>query len=210
MLINKAKLERILSKYPSISRPKKQYEQYETPSSIAASMLWHAFIRKDITGKIIADLGCGNLKLGYGALVLGAKLVVGIDIDESLVKQAESILRDLGGDYLAKTLLINSDIRDLSINSVDTVIMNPPFGVVRRNHGLDILFLKKAMEISESIYTIHKYSPGLTRIIEELASAFGFRIVYNEQLLFPIPMLFETHRRKIYRVRAIFYVLRRK
>lgn len=208
--MDKAKLEKIMSKYPSIRSPKKYLEQYETPSSIAATMLWNAFIRGDISGKKIADLGCGNFKLGYGALVLGAQYVIGVDIDEDLINDARSILAGMSRDYLLKTLLINSDVRDLAINSIDTVIMNPPFGVVKKNRGVDILFLKKAMEISNSIYTIHKYSSGLIRIIEDLADLFGFKIVYSEYLMFPIPMLFKTHRRKIYRVKVIFYVLRRK
>ncbi len=208
--MDKDKLELLLEKYPKIADPKKMLEQYETPSSIAAHILWNAFIRGDIRGKTVVDLGCGNFKLGIGALVLGAEKAIGVDIDTDVVSQAISIVNGMFKEYSYRTLLIVGDIRELSLKYADTVIMNPPFGVIKHNRGLDLLFLKRAMEFSKTIYTIHKYSEGLVKLINKLASAFDYEIVYSEEMFFPIQMIYPSHYRKIYRVKIIFYVLRRK
>jgi putative methylase len=121
-----------------------------------------------------------------------------------------SIVNEMFRKYLHRVFLIVGDIREFSLKYADTVIMNPPFGVVKRNRGLDLLFLKRAMEFSRTIYTIHKYSEGLIRLVNELASAFNYEIIHSEEMFFPIQMIYPSHYRKVYRVKIIFYVLRRK
>ena len=57
--------------------------------SIASSMLYiAAYANNDIEGKTVLDLGCGTGRLALGASYLGAKTVVGIDIDKLAIKTA--------------------------------------------------------------------------------------------------------------------------
>ena len=47
-----------------------------------------AYTHGDIVDKSVLDLGCGTGRLGLGAAFLGAKEVVGIDIDPVAIKTA--------------------------------------------------------------------------------------------------------------------------
>ncbi|MET1159384.1 MAG: METTL5 family protein [Thermoprotei archaeon] len=206
---NKKELELLLERVKKYDYPKRELEQYETPSSIAAHILWEAFMRGDISGKVIADLGCGSGKFAIGALILGAFKAICIDIDYGILRYALKNSYSVLGDLSKNVFFVLGDVRELLLNRVDTVLMNPPFGVVRRNRGIDLAFLRKALEIANSIYTIHKYSEGLVRIIRDISEKTGYVIVHEEILEFPIPMIYESHRRRVYRVKTIFYVLRR-
>ena len=87
--------------------------------------------------------------------------------------------------------------------------MNPPFGVKRRNRGIDMIFLSKALTLSNTVYTMHKYSSGARKLIREIAKAFNSHIVYEEMIEFPIKMVYSHHRRRIYRVKVDLYGIRR-
>ncbi len=207
--LDRKKLEIMLEGTPSIINPKKHLEQYETPPVIASKMLWEAFVRGDLSGKSIADLGCGGLRLSIGTYILGAYRIIALDIDEELQRNnMEYLVREGLDDRIN---LVIGDARNMYLENINTVVMNPPFGVVRGNRGIDILFLKKAMEIAgEAIYTIHKWSPSLEKIVVELADTMGFNIVHRETLLFPLKAIYETHIRKVYRFKTVFYILRRR
>jgi len=62
-----------LSNLNVFSKAKVKLEQYPTDSEIAADVLWNAYMKDELKGKTIADLGCGTGILGIGALLLGAK-----------------------------------------------------------------------------------------------------------------------------------------
>jgi len=74
-------LERLLQKVPPHSRPKAALEQYSTPASVAADLLWTAYANGDVAGRSVLDLGCGSGILSIGAWALGASDVTGVDID---------------------------------------------------------------------------------------------------------------------------------
>ncbi len=205
--IDKKAFEIMMEKTPRIRNPKRRREQYETPPSIAAHILWNAFMRGDIGGRDVADLGCGSLRLSIGAHILGAKRIVAVDIDDEVLVQDEEFLEE---NRYERIILIESDISDLAMGKTDTVVMNPPFGVVKNNRGIDLVFLRKALEIADNIYTIHKYSKGLDKLVREIAESFNAIIVWREIIDFPIPMTFITHRRKIYRIKTVFYIIKRK
>ncbi|MCD6301377.1 MAG: 50S ribosomal protein L11 methyltransferase [Staphylothermus sp.] len=208
--MDKKSLELLLEKLPRYPFPRRELEQYETPSWIVAHVVWYAFMKGDIFNKIVLDLGCGSFRFGYAALVLGARSVIGVDIDDNILQYA---MKNLSLDtrlFSGKYMFINADVRELVLNQVDTVVMNPPFGVYRKNRGLDLLFLNKAFKIASSVYTIHKFSYKLDSLVQELAEMNGFKILHREIINFEIPMLFETHRRKVYRVKTVFYVIRKE
>ncbi len=208
--MDKKELELILSRIPRYSRPKRMLEQYETPPSILAHVLWEALLRGDIDNKKVADLGCGALRFSIGSLILGAKTVIGVDIDEDIVSFGLSYFSKEYENLIPRLLIIIGDVRDIELSNIDTVFMNPPFGVYRQNRGLDMVFLGKAFRIgAESVYSLHKYSHGVHNIVEQLTSSFGYEVIHAEILDFPIPMIFETHVRKVYRVKVVFYIFKK-
>ncbi len=88
-LIRKLDLERFLSTVAPQPNPKVHLEQYTISEQLAANMLYiAAYANDDIVGKSVLDLGCGTGRLALGASFLGAKEVVGIDIDRSAIKTA--------------------------------------------------------------------------------------------------------------------------
>jgi len=206
---SKKDLEFLLEKIPRYSKPKRELEQYETPSHIVAHILWFSLLRGDVTGRTIVDLGCGTARFAIGALILGASRAYCIDVDPDIILFSAMSVKNIYTSIYNRLIHVVCDIRDLEMMGVDTVFMNPPFGVFHGNRGIDMIFLKKALMMSNSVYTIHKYSPGVDKLVYEISSVFGFKITYREVFDFPIPMMFNTHRRRIYRFKAVLYVLNR-
>src|SRR4030042_515083 len=153
--MKKRELAILLSKLKTFEKPKVKLEQYQTEAEIAADALWAAYMNRDIEGKTITDLGCGTGTFGLGALLLGAKKVYMVEVDEEtldLARQNKKTLEKITGQKL-NAELIRQDIRNLKKKS-DVVIQNPPFGV-QKSHT-DKLFLLKAMETAPKIYSFHK------------------------------------------------------
>ncbi len=151
-LVRKLDLERLLSQVKPHPTPSPDLEQYTIPSDVAAMMLYvAAYTYGDIVGKSVLDLGCGTGRLALGAAFLGAKQVVGVDLDKAAVRVAvgNSIRTGLRG----KVQWVAADI-DVVCGQFDTVLQNPPYGVqVRR---ADRKFLEKAMATSNVAYSLHK------------------------------------------------------
>ena len=92
MVISKSGLAITLSKLKLFEKPNVKLEQYPTESEFAAEMLWFAFMKNEIPGKVIVDLGCGTGILGIGALIIGAEKVIFVDIDEKIIDVAKQII----------------------------------------------------------------------------------------------------------------------
>ena len=142
----------LLSQIEPHPSPKPSLEQYTISVDIAATMLHiAAYSYGDIVGKTVLDLGCGTGRLALGAAFLGAKQVVGVDIDKDAIKMAfENSVR---ANLKEKVQWITGDI-DAIHGNFDTVLQNPPFGVQRRK--ADRKFLEKALETGKIIYSLHK------------------------------------------------------
>ena len=69
---------------------------------------------------------------------------------------------------------INADVRFLNLRKVNTVIQNPPFGVI--NKGIDLAFLEKALQIADVVYSIHKSNEQSKKIILKKAKELGFSV----------------------------------
>ncbi len=208
-MVKKKDLELFLENTPEYSSPKEHLEQYITPPIIASELLWEAFMHNDIADKTILDMGCGTLRLGLGALMLDARRVIGIDIDCDVLNNVVKWI-DRNKGYKHKILLICGDVIESQLNNIDTVIMNPPFGVKKHNRGLDVMFLKKALTIAKSVYSIHKDSPGLYRIVNELLGMVKGRIVYLKKTIYPIKMILPHHRRRVYWINVVLYGVKRE
>ena len=67
-------LEIFLQQVPSHPTPIPHLEQYQTPASVAADILFTAFHFQDIKECHLADYGCGTGIFATGAVLLGAKI----------------------------------------------------------------------------------------------------------------------------------------
>jgi putative methylase len=204
-LIRKLDLELFIASLKAQSNPQASLEQYTTPEQIAANMLYiAAYTHGDIIRKSVLDLGCGTGRLGLGAAFLGAEEVVGIDIDPTSIKTAVEVgLSD-------KVQWIIGDISAIE-RRFDTVLENPPFGVQTRE--ADRAFLVKALECSDSVYSLHnhpevdehlirllKFQQGFVQVqpspfLEHFISKQGGKITAVYAMLMTIPKMFEFHRK---------------
>jgi putative methylase len=194
---SKKELEVMLSNVPRFHTPRRVLEQYVCDSRIASEMLWHAYMSSDIENRVVVDLGCGTGILAYGAILLGATTVFCIDIDCRSLAIARDFLKfhDNGNVFFACL-----DARKTTLRNVDTVIMNPPFGVYKR--GIDMEFLISAVNLKPHvIYTIHRYSDRLIHVIERVLKKYKeeYKIILLLTDVMMIPQIFETHVKKVHR-----------
>ena len=131
--------------------PEARWEQYRTPPVVAARLLYHAFMRKDIENKRVCDLGCGAGVLACGAALLGAAQVRGVDIDPRSIDVARKNAKRIGKEIEFLVADISSETA-FEGYSCDTVVMNPPFGAQRRH--ADRPFIDRALGIADVIYGI--------------------------------------------------------
>ncbi|KAG2422983.1 hypothetical protein HXX76_015654 [Chlamydomonas incerta] len=75
-------------------RAKVELEQYPTGPHLASRLLFTVDNSYDeFAGRTVADLGCGTAMLSIGAALLGARHVVGVDIDpDALEVAAENMI----------------------------------------------------------------------------------------------------------------------
>lgn len=209
--MKKRKLEVILEKVKGFERPDVRREQYVTPATVAAELLYFAFMNGDLAGCVV-DLGCGTGVLAIGASLLQqdaglhqqsagvTQKIIGIDSDNSALETAKDNARSLG----ACVEWICSDVRD-ACGHFDTVVMNPPFGAQEK--GNDRPFLDKALELGCVIYSIH--NAGSQSFIESYIRGRG-TVTDVVPLKFPLRHTYKFHTKEIayidvelYRIKAL-------
>jgi len=179
-------------------------EQYPTPTHVAAHLVWITSLKGAIKGLTVSDFGCGNGILAVASLIAGSSRAICVEIDEELVTQATEMVTEYYREVLHKVIFVVGDATSIELNNVDTVIMNPPFGVSRRRRGVDLAFLENALKNAHNVYSIHKYSEGFFRAVEKrLRGKFNFVVKWLEVLNLEIPMIYERHRRRVYRIKAL-------
>ena len=223
-LIRKLDLELFLSKIISQPSPQVRLEQYTISEQIAAKVLYlAAYANNDIIGKSVLDLGCGTGRFALGASFVGARDVVGVDIDRSAIKTASQNSRKVG---LVKNIQwINCDI-SMIVGTFDTVLQNPPFGI--RTREADRAFLIKALEVGNSIYSLHNHPEFDKQLIKQLkasqgvmqvpASSFLERFIARHNgvvtavyaMLMTIPRMFDFHKKLKHYFVIDLYVIKKK
>ena len=200
---SKKELAIILSKLKDFDFPDTKLEQYSTPSEIAADILWVAYMNGDIHSKTVLDAACGPGIFGLGALLLGAKKVYFVDLDKKILKTAKENIKEIKKSYnVGNSIFKQQDIINFK-TKVNTVIQNPPFGV-QKEHA-DKTFLKKAMEVCDKIYSIHKIeSEGFIRTLSRENNFLLKKII---PLIFSIKQTQKYHKRPIYRFKAACFIL---
>jgi putative methylase len=168
-LIRKLDLELFLHQVKPHPSPQASLEQYTVSEAVSATMLYlAAYTHNDIIGKAVVDLGCGTGRLALAAAYLGARLVVGVDIDKSAARIASENSEKAG--LKANVQWIIGDINAIS-GRFDTVLQNPPFGVQKRT--ADRRFLEKALEVGGMVYSLHKHPHADRQLIKELKANAG-------------------------------------
>ncbi len=168
-----------------ISRSPK-LEQYPTPADVAADMLWEAFAAGDIDGREVVDLGCGNGIFAIGAMLMGARRAVGIDVDAESVRVAG----ENAAHAEVEVKLLMGDVSEVQ-GSFDTALVNPPFGAQTRH--ADRPFIKKALQVARRTYSLH--NDGTERFVGKLVASLGGTAVSVKRYKFEIPYAFEFHRK---------------
>jgi putative methylase len=169
-IIRKLDLELFLSKIAPQPSPQAHLEQYTISESIASTMLYiAAYANNDIIGKTALDLGCGTGRLALGASYLGAKNVVGVDVDKLAIKTA--VENSFKTSLAENVQWIIGDISAI-VGRFDTVLQNPPFGV--QTPEADRAFLAKALEVGNSVYSLHNHPQTDKQLIKQLKASSGF------------------------------------
>ena len=190
-ITRKKHLEMRLQTIPSHPNPKVNLEQYTTPSIIASDLVWNAFSLGDIDGKNIIDLGCGTGIFTIASSLMGAKSVVGVDIDKDSVELAREVSYNLNVDNVK---FIEEDIIDFNCSlDVDTVFQNPPFGSQRKaENGQDLKFVKKAIELNTNVlYSFHMASTQ--EFLVNYYKENDLKITHIFRYDFPIPKIYDFH-----------------
>ncbi|MBN1234833.1 MAG: methyltransferase [Methanotrichaceae archaeon] len=179
--MKRKQLEMMLERLEGFSRPSFQREQYATPASVAAQMLFLAAMRGELG--TVCDLGCGTGMLAIGAALLGAK-AIGVEIDGEALAVARRNAEKLNVDVD----FIRADVHSLALRGIDTVVMNPPFGAQKASIG-DRAFLSKALKIAKTIYSLH--NQGSEGFIRSFVSPCSVQEIYH--MPFPLKRCFEFH-----------------
>ncbi len=183
-------LEIILQHIPRPTNPIAQLEQYLTPATIAADVIFTAYNWGDIHEKKVVDLGCGTGIFAVGAYLMGAQKVQGYDVDPAVIALAK--------DYTTKNNypieFHTQDITQIQ-TSCDTVLMNPPFGAQKANLKADRKFIEKGFEIASVLYSFHlnKTVP----FFEKMITALKGEITLQKDYEFPIKWIFDFHYKQV-------------
>jgi len=205
-MIKKKCLEMILDSLKRHPNPKVELEQYTIDGKLASDILFFAV--NDFYGNVVIDLGCGTGRLAIGSKLLGAKRAIGIDIDKESIETAKENakisnakvdfycmdIRDVDEEFLNRVLGEDSVLKRV-------VIQNPPFGAQRKH--ADRVFLDKALEIGDVIYTIHNY-PTKDFVMKYIEDK-GGRITHIYETFFRIPAIYEFHKKKVVNIPVVVF-----
>ena len=192
--MEKRLIYKLLQNSPEFKNPKPELEQYSTPVDIALEIIKHADSLGHLSGKVV-DLGCGTGRLAIGAAILGAN-ITGYEIDEEALEQA----RNYSKKHDLSITWSNKAIENIE-EKYDTVIMNPPFGSQRP--GADRIFLKKALEISDHIWSIHMAETK--KFVEKFVELNSGKVVSAYEFNFPLKKTMTFHTKDINNQKAILY-----
>ena len=216
MKISKKKhLEMILENVPNHPNPKVELEQYSTPATIAADLIWNAYGLGDIDNMSVLDLGCGTGIFAIASSLMGASYSLGVDIDGESIALAKNtknaifqqhdidssnanfIVGDINSFNSISDLLNESNSgktndNESSLNRFDTLIQNPPFGSQERGtRHADRKFMDFAVNSADVIYSFHMKNTEefIIDYYRDLGAEVSHKLVYK----FPIPKIYDFH-----------------
>lgn len=211
LVMRKKDLELILENVPLFRKPKLYLEQYITPSSIAADMVWEAYMRGDVEDKVVVDLGCGTGRLALASYLLGAKIALCVDIDAEPLSLMVTCLDEISSKIARGRGIVEAVVNDINWNTIkkaDTVIQNPPFGI--RSSTKDTDFLRVAFKIADKVYSLHRSNNASRMYLREYADTHGFNAYIIKVYDFPIPQLHERHKKRIHYIKVDYWLFVRR
>ncbi|UPV99819.1 METTL5 family protein [Halorussus gelatinilyticus] len=186
--MDKAALERRLSRVEGFADPRLDLEQYPTPADLAAHLVHLAGVQGDLAGKTVVDLGTGTGMLALGAAFHAPERVLALDRDPAALSQArenERRVAETAGDEPAtdiEWLLADATRAPVCPASAPgdrsnaTVLMNPPFGAQSGNEHADRAFLATAGDLAGVSYSIH--NAGSQSFVEAFAADEGGEVTH--------------------------------
>jgi putative methylase len=199
--LSKRQLEIQLGKLKTLGKPNLKLEQYPISSNAASELLYIAgFEQKDLDNRVV-DLGTGTGRLAIGAALMGAKEVIGVEIDQQALTLAKENAETVG----VRIEWVHSDVEKF-YGRFDAVIMNPPYGT-RTSHA-DTRFLEKASQLAPVIYSIHK--SATREYLAQFVTRSGLQIDQVRSMRMEIPHLFNFHEKKRVMVEVDLYRITRK
>ena len=191
-LVRKRDLEKTIAKIRPHPAPKAFLEQYTISPEVAAEILYiAAYTHNDIIDKTVMELGCGTGRLAIASALLGAREVIGVDIDKMAVREAKKNAEE--ANVNEKVQWVVADI-DIVRGAFDTVLQNPPFGVQKRK--ADRKFIEKSLELGRRIYSLHKGGKSNREFIKTFIEKRGGKVTGIFVMKMDIPRLFEFHTRR--------------
>jgi putative methylase len=191
-------LEIVLQRCAGYKTPRVAWEQYQTPATLAARLLYDACMNGDIEGKAVCDLGCGTGILAIGAALLGARAVRAVDLDPAAIRTAQENAALLSADveFIVADIARTNDTNGLAEQRgpCDTVVMNPPFGAQKQNVHADRPFIDCALAIAPITYGI--FNAGSTPFVEAYILGRG-TVTGRVSGSFPIKRSFAFHTRDV-------------
>ena len=178
------------------SKPKIQFEQYPTDSYLASQMMHTAHNTfDDIESQSILDLGCGCGMLTISSVFFNPGFNTAVDICPDAIEGMKKNLTLFEMDCE----IINADVEVFegafrTKRPFDTVLMNPPFGT-KTNVGVDMVFLKSALNLGEVVYSMHKSSTR--EYIEKKCSDWRVKSSVLAKMKFKIPAMYKFHKQQV-------------
>ena len=215
----------ILEKVPKHPNPKVELEQYSTPATIAADLVWNAYGLGDIDNMSVLDLGCGTGIFAIASSLMGASYSLGVDIDDESIALAKItqnsiseehdiditntnfIVGDINSfnsinDLLNERKPVNDDNNSKSLNRFDTLIQNPPFGSQEKgSRHADRKFMEFAVNSADVIYSFHMKNTEefVIDYYRDLGAEVSHKLVYK----FPIPKIYDFHTEESREVKVV-------
>lgn len=195
--MKKSHLKRKLSHVEDFSNPRVELEQYQTPPSLAADMVYSCYMQGY---EEVVDLGTGTGILAIGAALLGMN-VTAVEIDSEALEQAKENAKGLDVEINFVEKDVDSFVSD---EGFDAVVMNPPFNV---QSGEGVKFWEKALEIGDNVFGVA--GKGFRPRLKRLCNSFNHEIVACEAYSLGLPASYEFHLEESRETPIDVYVTRR-
>ena len=209
MKLNKKELISIIQNTETFTNPIIELEQYSVNASCAVDLIYYAgFEYNDINNAFIIDLGAGTGRLSIVSALFNASNVLSVDIDINALKILKKNVHSLELDNIIFPVCADIEFFEISqrafLKKVKvTTIMNPPFGV--QTKYADRIFLKKAFNFSDIVYSIHLANKKVFNFISTYTNKLGWKIDNVLPFNMILEKIFPFHTQKTKKIAVHIY-----
>ncbi|MDP8003375.1 MAG: RsmD family RNA methyltransferase, partial [Caldisphaera sp.] len=116
---------------PKITNPKRELEQYSTPSELILDMIQDSYLSGLLENSITMDLGAGTCRIAIASLLMGALKSIALEIDDRFYHDCMGSVKkfNLEGRLIFIKTYVNKNLGLIKEGSIDIIFMNPPFGI---------------------------------------------------------------------------------